>query len=174
MRLMFRAGIAASLLATAGSAQAQGANACLTQAEANALFSYVAPEALDSVVKKCATSVPAAAFLNSSAPALVSRYRAEAAPKWPAARTAFSKIMGSERDASKVFDAMPDDAVKALISTSFAVVITNDIKVESCDGVDKLVAALSPLPLQNLAGLITSIMSLTDKGKGNLNLCRGN
>ena len=177
MRFFRRSAAALALLAMSSMVQAQAKqSACLTEAEATALFEYALPELLDSVATKCAPTLPKNAFLATQAPQYVNRYRASSAGNWPLAKAAFIKSAGSEDKADTILGAVPDDALKALLSAGLGAALAGDIKPATCPRVDKLAAALAPLPSLNVAQIIVQIMALdSDKpGKsGDFRICQG-
>lgn len=171
MAKVYRA--AALALMVSVPAAAQTSKPCVTQAEANALFSFALPELLDTAAKQCTASLPADAFLRARAPAMVQRYRAEAAPSWPSAKTAFFKSMG-EKDEKvvKMFDALPDETIRTLMGAGMAAVVGDDIKGENCESIDQIASSLAPLTLSQLSTLFTSIVIMADKKKSNsLKIC---
>jgi hypothetical protein len=177
MRLFRKSAAALALLATSSMLQAQAkAQACLTEPEATALFEYALPELLDSVAKRCAPTLPKQAFLATQAPQYVNRYRAASLVNWPLAKAAFIKSAGSDDKADKILAAVPDDALKSLLSAGLGAALAGDIKPATCPRVDKLVAALAPLPSSNVAQIIVQIMAMEgDKpGKsGDFRICQG-
>jgi len=162
--------LAAALFAAAipSMAQAQAEAACLSRAEANALFTYALPDLIDGIRNKCSASLPAAAFLPSQGGTLVARYRSGGTTSWALARQGFTKMVGTKGDMeSKMMAAMPDEALKGLLGTAFAVAVTDDIKLQDCSQIDRFVAALSPLPASNVAEIITGLMVLGGADKSN-------
>jgi hypothetical protein len=166
MRVIWKAAAIVVMVTVPSVAQAQAASTCLTEPVATALFEYALPELLDSVATKCGPELPKSAFLASQAPPLVAKYRVSGGASWPLAKAAFLKSAGSDDTGGKILAAMPDDAVKSLLSAGIATVITGDIKAKDCPRIDKLVAALAPLPAANLSTLIVQLMSLTGGGSG--------
>ena len=177
MRLFVKSAAVLGLAATSSMAAAQAAPKCLTEPEATALFEYAMPELLDSVAKKCGPALPAQAFLSTQATQLVTRYRASAAPKWPTAKAAMIKAAGGgeEEKTDKIFNALPDDTLKSLLTAGVAAAITGDIQPTSCARIDKLTAALAPLPPSNVSQIIVQIVALESEKKksSKLMICQG-
>ena len=175
MRLFMKSAAALALTGTASMAAAQVPSKCLTEPEAAALFEYAMPELLDSVAKKCGPALPSQAFLPNQASQLVTRYRASAAPKWPTAKAAMIKAAGGEEKTDKIFNALPDDTLKTLLTAGVAAAITGDIQPTSCARIDKLTAALAPLPPSNVSQIIVQIVALESEKKksSKLMICQG-
>lgn len=174
MGKIYYAAAALALASIASLAQAQAAAACVSRAEANALFASTLPDVMEGVRNKCASSLPLSAFLTTQGPALVARYRASASGDWALARSGFVKIMGSKGDTEdKLVTALPDQALQGLLSTAFSLVVANDIKVKDCPDIDRFVAALSPLPAANVAEIVTGPISMGGSGKSEpFQICR--
>jgi hypothetical protein len=175
MRKLYSAAAALALASVPGLVQAQASAACVSRAEANALFANTLPDVLEGVRNKCASSLPANAFLTTQGPALVARYRASASGDWALARSGFVKMMGSKGETEdKLVAALPDQALQGLLTTAFSVVVANDIKVKDCPDIDRFVAALSPLPAANVAEIVTGLISMGGSGKSEpFQICRG-
>lgn len=149
-------------------AHAQTNSACVSRAEANALFVTTLPDLIDGVRNKCAPSLPSSAFLPSQGRALVERYRASSPGDWSSARKAFLKMGGGDDEAgTKFVTALPDETLKTVLGTAFAVVVANDIKPGDCGQIDRFVAALSPLPPANIAEIITGLIVLAGNKPNN-------
>lgn len=163
-----------ALAAVPSLAQAQTNAACMTRAEANALFVVALPDLIEGARDKCSVSLPATSFLASQGPALVARYRQSGSGNLGLARTAFLKIAGEDKSAeAKIFMALPDEALRGLVGTAFAVTVANDIKVKDCPDIDRFIAALSPLPPSNVAEIVTGLIAIAGtEGKDPFRLCK--
>lgn len=177
MRSSMKFAGALALLATSSMAHGQGNAACLTEQEATALFDYALPELLDSVAKECHASLPKEAFLQTQASQFVAKYRTSAARNWPLAKAAFIiKAAGPEDKADKILAAVPDDALKSLVSAGLGAAMTGDIKPAQCPRIDKLVAALAPLPASNVSQIIVQLMAMDGDKPGkssDFRICQG-
>lgn len=162
-----------SLAASPTIAQAQATSACLTRAEANALFANTMPDLVEGMTKKCQALLPKSAFLPTQGAALVARYKAAPTADWALAKSGFVKMMGQEDDAaSKMMAALPDEAVRALLGTAFGVAIAEKVKAKDCPMIDRFIGALSPLPPSNIATIVTELMLIGAKEeKDPLKIC---
>lgn len=146
-------------------AQAQAQTACVSRAEANALFMNTIPDLIEGMRNKCAASLPSSAFLPSQGQALVARYRAIPPADWGLARSAFVKMMGSkDKSGAKMMAAMPDEALKGLLGTAFTIVISERMTEKDCPMADRFIGALSPLPPSNIATIVTELMVIGSRG----------
>ena len=163
MRKTWNVAAIAALMATPAMAQNPNPPGCLTQSEANALFTFALPEFLNSVHEKCAASLPRTSFLASQGPQLIARHRAATASYWPTAKVAFIKMASrddTKGDGAKLLAKVPDDALRTLVVTGLSVAVSDDIKPADCPKADRLIEALAPLPATNLATIIVEIVGL--------------
>jgi hypothetical protein len=165
MRKIILSGAAFMTLTSPAMAQAQKMPGCLTDSEASALFTFVIPEAIDGVSKKCSASLPESAFLRAHSVETVTRFRTAAASSWPAARAAFLKVGGGGDDAKQIAE-LPDSALQPFVAATIAQIVSKDLKPADCPKVDRFVAALAPIPAPNVAELITSLMILVGTKRG--------
>ena len=151
---------------------AAAANACLTPFEAQALVRVALPDVIGGVADKCKGSLSGTSFILQSAPGLIARYRTSADAAWPAVKPGISKIAG---DQAAFLTSLPDDAIKPLLSALIAGEIGKGIKPEQCEKIDSLMAAVAPLPAENMADILVAIVGLAAKeGKASkLTICLG-
>ena len=171
MRKMLKAGTMLALIGSPAMAHAGTQSACITEAEASALMTFMMPEALNGALKTCKAGLPKTSFLVARGDETMSRYRAAAAGSWPAAKAAFLKIAGDDDD-SRTVAAMSDATLQPFVAETLSVVIAKDIPVANCPKVDRLVEALAPVPPTNVAALMTALISLVGgKEKNDFNIC---
>lgn len=150
MKKAFQAGTLAALMAMASGAQAQTQRQnCVTQAEAEALVLYVAPDLIRQTGQRCAAVLPAGALLRQPASPMLTKFEAEAQPAWPQARQALLKIAGSQ--ASQVLDSA---FAQPFIGSLVAPLVTGNLKDGDCTTVDRALTLLQPLPARNTAALL--------------------
>lgn len=149
-------------LSLSSAAIASPAENCVSEAEAVAVFAAMMPDMIDGLRGKCATHLPANAYLVASGDALIARYKVLADQRWPAAKLAFGRIAGDEEMTSK----LPDQYLRPLIGSVVGSELIKDFKVEDCPGADRIVESLAPLPPENVAVLVGTIVVLADGKKG--------
>lgn len=161
---------AALLWLGAGSATAaqMKVQSCIPAPAAEALFLSIAPEALRKVGQICAPSLPPGATLRRSPIPMVGRYAAEADAAWPAARGALAAIVG--RDAEGLLDS---DLARPLVTTMATELIAKDIAARDCPAIDRILTLVEPLPPRNAAGLIVTILQVSQKetGRNGFSVC---
>jgi hypothetical protein len=163
---------AAVLVALPNSVLATEAKPCLTSNEARSLIQVALPDVINTVVDKCKSALPTGAFLTRSGKDMATRYRSTTTGAWPNARLAFLKLAGPSGEMLK---ALPDDAAKGLISAGITAAMGDGIKADQCVFIDRAVAALAPLPPENLADLTIVFLEVgntkRDLSRSPLTLC---
>ncbi|MES2989152.1 MAG: hypothetical protein V4808_14720 [Pseudomonadota bacterium] len=161
MRTVFRAGLAAALglvATTSHAAQTVAQDACLTQAEATALFLTVAPTILKSVSGKCIKVLPESAYLRINGEALIARYAGPSAAAKPAAIAAFNKISGEAKLDESMFEMMTGEILGEIVA--------GDVKPDECMKFDRIAGLLDPMPPENIAGLLIAFVEFADEKGG--------
>jgi hypothetical protein len=152
---------------------AEAAKPCMQPAEAQALLTFMLPEAFQALSEQCRATLPAEAVLSRSGQALVARYRPESDAAWPLAKVAFGKIS----DAS-ILRLLDDATLKKLVSAGIAGEVPKRVKTKDCETVDRFVTALEPLPAKNVAmllGALIEVGSRDDRGSSKsspFNICQ--
>ena len=172
MRNMMKVGAALALMGSpATAADVKPQPACLTAAEAQALFTYAIPEALDGVAKTCKPMLPSTAFLATKSDETVARFRAGANGSWPTAKAAFLKIAGPGEE-TKLLAGMPDSALQPFVAAAFSGVVAKEVKPADCSKIDRFVAALAPVAPANVAELLTALVGLVGgEDHGDFKVC---
>lgn len=160
---LFRSSVAMTLALSLGStATAATPEKCLSETEAIAIFAAMMPDMIDGLRGKCAAHLPANAYLVASGNTLIARYKVLADLRWPTAKLAFGRIAGDEEMTSR----MPDQFLRPLIGSVVGSELIKDVKVEDCAGANRIVESLAPLPPENVAVLVGTIVVLADDKKG--------
>ncbi len=168
--------IAAAFLATTpGMAQAVEAP-CLTPAEFTSLASYALPSIISGTAERCGPSLGPNSFLRSGGKDLAARYASQKARNWSGARAAFLKLSSKDgTDGAKLFKDMADAPLQGILDAVMEGMVSQQIPVERCGTIDRVVRLLAPLPPENTAELIALAVGLGAKGDkprvGKLDIC---
>lgn len=169
-------GSLALLLAMAPCAAMAAEPVCITKAEATSLVTYALPQAINGTAKRCAPSLPANAFLRTGAPALASRYAAQKDRYWPKARPAVMKALSAQNGgSSNMMAGLPDETLRQLADVFVEGFVAQRIAPKSCKQLDLAIDLLSPLPPENMAGLIALTLDAAggaDPKLGKVSLCK--
>ena len=139
-------------------ATAATSQACVSREQAKAIAMFILPDTVDALREKCRPALAADAYLNR--PEASSRFRKNADTHWPQAKEAFGIIAGGDA----ITAMMGDDGARKLLTSLITDGIAKDVKPKSCAGVDRMLAALAPLPPANMEMLLDSFFLL---GLGN-------
>ncbi len=151
-----------ALLSLPTAVLAEASKPCLSPGEAKGLVQIALPDLITTVSSKCKTSLPPQSFLILSGSDLATRYRSAGSAAWPAARSAFLKLAGPN---AAILADLPDEAMKSLLTVGLTSALTS-VKPQQCITIDRGIAALAPLPAENVAELAMILMEMGGKGTG--------
>lgn len=157
--------IAAIALALTPIAAQAAAPPCLTPPEFTALSSYALPSIITGTAERCATTLPADAWLRRNGSQLAARYAAGKPAAWPTAKAAFLKIGGTtaNADAGNLLKSLPDSSLQPMVDALISGVVGQQLPTDRCDAINRLVQLLAPLPPENTAELIALAAGLGAK-----------
>jgi len=167
---------AAVLAALPGVAQA-AEPPCLTPAEFTSLAGYTLPSIISGTTQRCTASLGPKAYLPSGGKQLAARYAGQKARYWQGAKAAFLKLSSTtSADANKLLGDMPDASLQGILDAMMEGMVSQQIPVDRCTTIDRVVGLLSPLPPENTAELIALAVGLgasSDKARlGKISLCK--
>lgn len=149
---------------------------CLTATEFTALASYGLPSMITGATQRCAAALPADAWLKRNGAQLSARYASAKPRAWPGAKLAFMKL-GSNggKEAVDIFKTLPDTTLQQMVDGLIEGMIGQQLPVERCGTIDRVVSLLSPLPPENTAELIALAAGIGAKSgqakTGKLSIC---
>jgi hypothetical protein len=156
----------ACLAALPGTVQA-AESVCLTAREFTALSTYALPSAIEGTTRTCTPLLGNAGWLPRNGTALAQRYSAGKARAWPEAKGAFLKMStATNPDAARLFQQLPDESLRPLADAALAGIVSAELKPDSCQTVDRVLALISPLPAESAAELIALATGLAAKRGG--------
>jgi len=168
--------IAAALLVAASGIANAAEPPCLSAGEFSSLAGYALPSMISGTTQRCAPTLGADAFLPRSGAGLAARYAEGKAANWPGAKAAFLKLSaGKDDDAGKLLRSLPDPSLQQMIDAVMEGMVSQQIPIERCTTIDRVVRLLAPLPPANTADLIALAVGLGAKsGKakvGSFSVC---
>jgi hypothetical protein len=153
LSLTLLAGFLACVPAVAA-AQRQGTTdarvSCLTERDMQAVTTWLLPDGIDGLARRCRGVLPAGSFLATSGAALAERYRAEGGADATAARRALSKATGD-----LPLSLFGNEASGALIIEAGL----QQIGAADCAKADRLTALLSPLPRASIGEVAAMVIA---------------
>jgi len=144
-------GIAAETVAVAQSP----AQRCIPREQGEHLVRYFLPTIVDTIGRRCRPQLGANAFLQGAERSLLPRLRSEAVGAWPLAKAALPAISPTQLP-----DFLTDEALQMAAEAVVAAQTAEAIPLGDCAQADRVVAALSPLPSQNMAQLVTVMIEI--------------
>ena len=160
--------LALSALATSQAAMAQS-QACVAPDDMADAVVYAMPIAYDAASTACANRFSANGFMKTRGDAYIASFREGQATAWPGAFRFLKTFMakkegaeGGEMDMGAMIAGMPEDALRPFVDAFVGQMIAAEIKGDSCGKIERALELLSPLPSENIGGLVAFLMQLTD------------
>jgi len=161
--------LAFAALASATAAQAQ-TPPCIQPADLADAVVYVMPVAYDAARTSCQGRFAAAGFVAREGDAYIAAFRDRQDKAWPGAFRALKTFMADDGQAKGTKDAdmaamigtLPEDALRPFVDALVGQMIAAEIKPDSCGRIERAMELLSPLPSENLGGLVAFIVELGD------------
>jgi len=139
---------------------------CLSAGEFASLAGYTMPSIISGTTQRCAATLPPGAYLRTSGGELSARYARRKAGEWPGAKSAFLKLAAGSPDTARIFQTMPDESLQKVVDAMVEGMVSQQIPLERCTAIDRIVRLLSPLPPENTAELIAVTVGLGSKTGG--------
>lgn len=163
----------APILAFAGLAQASAAQAqqaCVPPADLGDTVIYALPIAYDAARTSCASQFAKDGFMMRGADKFIAGFRARQNAAWPGAMRTVQALIASESGAAKPGDldltalakSLPPETLRPLVDGMMGQMIAGEIKPDSCARIERVMELLSPLPVDNVAGLMGFVLEIAD------------
>ena len=165
-RRLIAPALAFTALASATAAQAQQ-QACVQPADLADAVVYAMPVAYDAARTTCGDRFAASGFIAREGDAYIVTFRAGQDKAWPGAFRFLKTFMdqggaGKDADMAAMISALPEDALRPFVDALVGQMIADEIKPDSCGKIERGIELLSPLPGENIGGLVAFIVELTD------------
>lgn len=139
------------------------AQACIEQADLADAVVYAMPILTQAMRSKCSDTLSPNGFMALQGDAFVAPYAERKDAAWPGALRMLSQFAGNEKegaDMMQMFSALPAETVRPLFDAIIEQKVAEEIKVDDCGKIERGVELLSPLPPENVSGLVTFLMDL--------------
>lgn len=161
--------LAFTALASATAAQAQQ-SPCVQPADLADAVVYVMPVAYDAARTACDNRFAASGFMAREGDAYIAPFREGQDKAWPGAFRFLKTFMnedgagkgGKSADMAATISALPEEALRPFVEALVGQMIAGEIKPDSCGKIERGIELLSPMPSDNLGGLIAFIVELAD------------
>jgi hypothetical protein len=150
-------------LAAVGQAQAaQAQQACIAPADLGDTMIYALPIAYDATRVACGRQLRSEGFFTRGGDRFISSFRARQNAAWPGAFRTMKVLLAEEGAKGKAGDldilalaqAMPESNLRPFVDGLIGQMIAEEIKPENCGKIERGMELLSPLPVENVAGLM--------------------
>ena len=156
-------------LASATTAQAQQ-QTCVAAADLGDTVLYAMPIAYDAVSTSCASQLKRDGFMAKDGEAFIAKFRDRQDSAWPGAFRLLKTFMAKDNadeaksgaDMMKMIAALPEDSLRPFVDGLVGQMIAGEIKPDSCGKIERGLELLSPLPVDNVAGLMAFIAEVAD------------
>lgn len=171
--------LALAALAQAPAAHAAQAQNCIAPADLTDTMIYVMPIAYDAARVACAGQFNNQGFFAGRGEQFMSGFRARQNGAWPGAfrtlKLALAK-QNAEADRNDVdllamAQSLPEASLRPFVDGMVGQMIAKEIKPTSCGKIERGMELVSPLPVENVAGLMGFVLELVDLG--NPAICTG-
>ncbi|MFM7376893.1 MAG: hypothetical protein ACKO1O_01980 [Erythrobacter sp.] len=174
-RSLIAPALAFTALASATAAQAQ-AQACIPQADMTDAIVYAMPIAYEAAQTACANRFAEGGFMAREGDAWIAAYRSGQDKAWPGALRVIKTFIADDAaasgtggdDMSAMITALPENALRPFVDAMVGQMIAKEIKPDSCGTIERAVELLSPLPGENIGGLVAFMLELDDKSNSPL------
>lgn len=161
--------LAIAALASATAAQAQQ-KACVNPADLSDAVVYVMPVAFDAARTVCGAQLSRDGFMAREGDAYIANFRAGQDKAWPGAFRFLKTFMdqggagqgAKSKDMEAMLSAMPADTLRPFVDALVGQMIAAEIKPASCGKIERGLELVSPLPTENVGGLVSFIVELAD------------
>lgn len=161
--------LALAALASTTAAQAQQA-ACVAPADLADAAVYAMPLAYDAARTACANRLARDGFIAKQGEAYIAKFRAGQDKAWPGAFRFLKVYMNSQSgtegaadaDMQAMIAAMPEEALRPFVDALVGQMIAEEIKGDSCGKIERGMELLSPLPSENVGGLVALLFDVAD------------
>ena len=166
---MIASALALAALATSQTALAQ-AQACVASADLSDAVVYAMPIAYDATRTACANRLSSGGFVATGGEAYIGQFRAGQNQAWPGAFRVLKTFLASDSasesgapvEMGAMLSARPEESLRPFVDALVGQMIADEIKGDSCDKIERGLELISPLPTQNVGGLVAFIAAITD------------
>jgi len=163
--------LAATALASCAllSPHAAMAQQCVEEADLADAVVYFTPIAYSAFSTKCGPALADGGFVKMHGEEFIAPYVARQDEAWAGAFRVFKVFADGKKSADQdgepdemaaMFDALPPEALRPFLGAVIEMEIAKEIKLESCEDVERLLAPLVPLPPENLGALAAVIVGM--------------
>ncbi|MDJ0977757.1 MAG: hypothetical protein QNI87_04410 [Erythrobacter sp.] len=160
----------ASALALAALASAQAAHAqqaCVVAEDAADAVVYAMPLAYDATMQTCDAQMGPDSFLRSAdGRNFFEQFRVQQDERWQGTFRFLKVFIEQEADGDdgmgQMIAALPEESLRPFVDGLAAQMLAEEIKPDTCEKISRGAELLSPLPAENVGGLVAFILEMVD------------
>lgn len=163
-RRLLASALAFTAVGTAQTALAQ--QACVEPEDAADAVIYAMPAAYEATLKACDTEFDAGSFLRSAdGQNFIEQFRTQRDERWDGTFRFLRTFMsaqgdGGDKGMADMISALPEESLRPFVDGLMGQLIGEQIKPDSCGKIDRGVELMSPLPADNVSGLVAFVLEL--------------
>ncbi len=140
-------------------------------ADLNDTITYAMPIAYDAAMATCSKNFAPNGFMMTKGTNFAARFRAKQNASWPGAFRLLKIFVASEAGGGAeagaggfgaMLESLPPETLRPLVDAYLQQTIAGEIKPDSCGKIERAVSLISPLPVENVAGLATFIAEMAE------------
>jgi len=164
-RTLLASALAFSALGSAQAAQAQ--QACVAPEDAADAVVYAMPAAYDATLNRCKSEFNEESFLVSADGSnFAEQFRTQQDERWAGTFRFLKVFISAQSDGDdgmgEMIAAMDEEALRPFVDGILGQMIGDQIKTDTCATIDRGVELLSPLPAENVGGLVAFVLELVE------------
>ena len=164
-RALLAPALACAALGTAQAAQAQ--QACIAPEDAADAVIYVMPAAYDAALKRCKSEFTEESFLPSAQGSnFIEQFRTQRDERWGGTFRFLKVFISAQSEGNnamaETIAGMPEESLRPFADGVLGQLIGEQIEKDTCGSIDRGAELLSPLPAENVGGLVAFILELVE------------
>jgi hypothetical protein len=159
-----KSSLLASMLALTLASPAIGAEQNLSPGQVEGAVRYALPSLLEAVQGACTGQLARDGYLARNGDHLAVRFADGHEAYWPQAKAALILLGGKGKESSGLeeFANLPDEALRPFVDGIIVAKLSEEIKPNSCADIERVLELLDPLPVDNLTGLVGTIVAMVE------------
>lgn len=163
-RIQFAMGTILSAAALTASAPAVAQVDDLDPAAVTAASRYALPMVFEGYLSRCNTALSPSGYALSNSSRLNAKFSEGSDAAWPAAKAAMLELMAEDAgDMSEMLGMLGDESLRPMVDALIAGMVSQELKTENCESIERGLEILDPLPAENLAELIGFFIEMEQK-----------
>jgi len=156
-----------ALVALTTSQAAHAQQACVEPEDVADTFVYIMPGAFDTALKMCGDSIGTDSFMRSNeGDGFIEKFRVQQDDAWPGTFRFIKAYIAAQADgdpgAAAMLDAAPPETIRPFIDGMLGSMIGEQLKPDMCVKINRVLELASPLPVENMGGLVAFIIEEVD------------